>query len=81
MAGWIVRQRQKAAQERLLRGGEFGHVDRVLPAAQHRAECNEQEFVQVMQLGIAGARVFQPFPARCELIQRSLPSVGFRACW
>ena len=42
MAGQTVVQTEELAQEWLFRLGEFGHVRRVLTAAQHRAEGDHQ---------------------------------------
>ena len=71
MAGQAVLKLEEAAQERLLRLGEPRHVDRALPAAQHRAKRDHQQFMEVMQAGIAGSRVLQALPAGDKLIQAS----------
>jgi hypothetical protein len=76
VAGNAVFQLEKAAQERLLCRRERGHMGRSLTAAQNGAESNEQKFMEVVQTGIAGSRILQPFPARnkpIQLIQSSLP--------
>src|SRR4051812_501538 len=64
-------QGQKTAQERFLVLGELGHVHRALPATQHRAQRNHQDFQQIMPTGIAGARIFQPFKAGDEPVHVS----------
>jgi hypothetical protein len=67
-----VLELEKAAQERLLRRGEPRHVGRASPAAQDGAQRDEQQFVQVMQPGIAGSGVLQFFKAGDKLVQRGL---------
>jgi len=68
-----VGQRQDAAQERLLGLRKQRHVHRTLPAAQHRAQRDEQKLVEVMQAGVAGPRVVQLVPARRKPIQGTTP--------
>jgi hypothetical protein len=46
---------------------------RSLAAAQDGAQGDHQQFVEVMQAGIASPRVFQTLKAGNELIQRGLP--------
>jgi hypothetical protein len=81
VAGDAALKLQEAAHESLLRLHPLGHVHRVLPATQNRAERDEQEFMEVVQCGIAGARVFQPLPARGELFQGGLPGRISYARW
>ena len=57
-------QVQETAQELLLVLGKLGH--RGLPATQHGAKRNHQDFQQIMPTGIARARIFQPFKAGDE---------------
>jgi hypothetical protein len=76
VAGQAVHQAQKAAQERLLRASEEPHVDGALATAQHGAQRDHQQFMEVMQPGIARARIFQPLPAVGELIHGGLPGCG-----
>jgi hypothetical protein len=73
VAGQTVLQLEKAAQKRLFRFRKPRHGNRTLTAAQHRAQRDHQQFVEVVQPGIAGARVLQTFPAGDELIQAVLP--------
>src|SRR5664279_3620654 len=72
MAGKTIGQREKAAQKGLLDLGKQCHVHRSLTAAQHAAERNHQQLLEVMQSSIAAARIFQPFPTRSKLFQRFL---------
>ena len=73
VAGQAVLQLEKAAQKGLFRFREPRHRHCTLTAAQHRAERDHQQLVEVVQPGIAGARVFQTLPAGDELIQDVLP--------
>ena len=73
VAGQAVLQLEKAAQKGLFGFRKPLHRHRTLTAAQHRAQRDHQQFVEVVQPGIAGARVFQPLPAGDELIQAVLP--------
>src|SRR3954453_7095030 len=73
VAGQTVLQLEKAAQKCLFRFRESRHGNRALPAAQHRAKRDYQQLVEVMQAGIAGARVLQTLPAGDEPIQAVLP--------
>ena len=68
-----VGERQDAAQKWLLGLREQRHVHRTLPAAQHRAQRDEQKLVEVMQAGIAGPRIIQLVPARHKLVQDNPP--------
>lgn len=49
------------------------HVRRTLPAAQHGAQGDHQQFVAIVQTGIAGPRVLQPLKAGNKLVQQGLP--------
>ena len=73
VAGRAMLELEKAAQERLFRRGEQCHVDRTLAAAQDRAKGDHQEVVEIVQTGIAGARILQFLPAGNKLIQGDLP--------
>ena len=59
-------QVQETAQELLLVLGKLGHVHRGLPATQHGAKRNHQDFQQLVAPGIARARIFQTFKAGPE---------------
>ena len=59
MAGHAVLQPEKAAQERLFGLGEQRHVHRALAAAQHRAQRDHQQLMEIVQTGIAGSRILQ----------------------
>ena len=72
VAGQAILQLEEATQERLLRYGERRHVGRALTAAQDGAQGDHQQFVQVVQTGIAGPRVLQSFKAGDKLVQRGL---------
>ena len=50
---------QELAQERLLGAVEQGHVGAVLPAAQDRAEGDQEDLQEQVALGVAGTRVLQ----------------------
>jgi hypothetical protein len=63
---------EKAAQEGLFGFGEPRHRHSALPAAQGGAERDYQQLVEIMQSGIPGSRIFQPFPARGNLLQGTL---------
>jgi len=76
VAGQTVLQLEKAAQEPFLGLRKSLHGNRTLTAAQHRAERNDQEFVEVVQPGIAGARVLQTLPGATH----EAPHVLF-SCW
>jgi len=70
VTGQTLLQLEEAAQKRLLRLGEQRYIRRSLASAQHRAQSNDQKLIEVMQNGIAGARVFQALPTRGKLMQR-----------
>jgi hypothetical protein len=72
MTGQAVLQTEELAQERFFRLGKFGHVRRVLPTAQDRAQGDHQQVVEIVQGGIAGSRVFETLPAGSNLFQ-SIP--------
>ena len=55
------------------------HIDRALTAAQHGAQGNHQQLMEIVQGGIAGPRILQTLPAGDELIQHDLPRRGVRA--
>jgi hypothetical protein len=57
-------QVQETAQELLLVLGKLGH--RGLPATQHGAKRNHQDFQQLVAPSIARARIFQTFKAGPE---------------
>jgi hypothetical protein len=59
-----VRQPENAAQKRLFGLGEQRHVDRALATAQHRAQRDHQNLMEIMQTCVAGSRIFQALPAR-----------------
>jgi hypothetical protein len=69
-------QAQELPQERLLRLPEQRHVRAVLAAAEHRAERDDQQLVQVVT-GIRAARVVNTREARNEILHgltlRSIP--------
>jgi hypothetical protein len=73
MAGQTVLELEDAAQEWLLRNRECCHVRRTLTAAQDRAQGNHQQFVKVVQAGIAGPRVLKSRKAGDKLVQQGLP--------
>jgi hypothetical protein len=73
VAGYAVLQLEKAAQRRLFRFRKPRHGNRTLTTAQHRAERDYQQPVEVVQPGIAGERVLQTLPTGDELIQAVLP--------
>ena len=75
VAGHPIRQLEEAAQERLFRPGEQRHVHRALPAAQHRAQSNHQQLMEIVQPGIAGSWILHAFPAGGKLLPRRPPSV------
>jgi hypothetical protein len=79
MAGYPARQREKAAQEWLLRRREQRHIHRTLSATQHSTQGNHQQLMEVMQTGIAGSRLLQALPARDKLIQGVPHRRGSRA--
>ncbi len=64
---------KRCERERLLGLREQRHVHRTLPAAQHRAQRDEQKLVEVMQGGIASPRIVQLVPARRKLVQGTTP--------
>src|SRR5208283_5665843 len=66
------------AQERLLRTSKHVHIDRTLATAQDRAKRDHQQLVEVVQNGIASARVFQILPTGNKLIQGILPTCFLR---
>src|ERR1022692_4470147 len=74
VAGHPIRKLEKAAQERLLGLREQRHVDRALTTAEHRAQSDHQQFMEIVQTGIAGSRVFQTLPASRKLVQAILPA-------
>ena len=78
VAGRAVLQGEEAAQERLLGDGEQRHVDRALPAAQHGAEGDHQDLVEVVLAGIPAARVIQAFQASDELVHGNPPRCAMR---
>jgi hypothetical protein len=73
MAGQTVLELQEAPEEWLLRNRECCHVRRTLGAAQDRAQGDHQQFVEVVQAGIAGPRILQPLKAGDKLVQHRLP--------
>ena len=75
MAGQPLLELKELAQEPLFRLGEPCHRDRALPAAQHRAKRDHKEFVEIMQFGIAGARIIKSFPAGDEFFH-GIPPKG-----
>ena len=47
-----------------------------LPATQHRAQSDHQQFIKIMQTGIAAARVFQTLPTCGKLLQEIFTGHG-----
>jgi len=68
-----VGEREDAAKKPLLGLREQRHVHRTLPAAQHRAQRDEQKLVEVVQARVAGPRVVQLVPAGRKLVQDTTP--------
>ena len=66
---------EEATQERLLGDGKCLHVRGTLTAAENSAQRNHQQFMKVVQAGISGTRVLQPFKAGDKLIQHVLRRV------
>jgi hypothetical protein len=73
VAGQAVVELQEAPQERLLRNREGCHMRRTLTAAQDRAQSDHQQFVEVVQAGIAGPRILQPLKAGNKVVQHGIP--------
>jgi hypothetical protein len=73
MAGHAMLKLEETPQERLFRRRERCHVHRALTAAQHRAEGDHQQVMEVVQTGIARPRVLQLLPAGNKLVHGSLP--------
>jgi hypothetical protein len=80
MARRAVLQLQKTPQKGLFRPCEQRHIDRALATAQHRAQRDQQKFMEIVNLGIAAAGIVQTLPALRKLLQyfvagheRSLP--------
>jgi predicted transposase YbfD/YdcC len=69
VAGQAVGQGEKAAQKRLFGLSKQSHIHRTLTAAQHAAQGDHQQFVKVMQRGIAAARILNSFPTGAKLLQ------------
>jgi hypothetical protein len=69
-----MRQGQKFPQKFLLRAAKQRHVGARLPAAQNRAQCNHQNLMQQMALGIARAWVLKPFENIVHSSMAPLPS-------
>ena len=69
VAGQAILQLEKAAQKRLFGLREHRHVHRTLAATQHRAQSDQQQFIEIVQTGIAAARVFQTLPTGGKLLQ------------
>src|SRR5580658_4304041 len=49
------------------------HIRCVLTAAQHRAQGDHQQVMELMQSGIAGPRIIKTFPACTKFLQGILP--------
>lgn len=60
MAGQAVLEREEAAQERFLCHRERRHVCSTLTATQNGAKGGDQQFMQVMQTGVAVRGSFSP---------------------
>jgi hypothetical protein len=69
VAGQPILQLEKTAQKSLFGLREHRHVHRTLAATQHRAQSNHQQFIKIVQTGIAAARVFQTLPTGRKLLQ------------
>src|SRR4051812_42878459 len=75
VAGNAVLQGQELAQERLFSLSEQGHVRAVLAPAQHGAQGNHQDGVQIVKPGVARPWVLQIRKDRPKSFHRSpLPS-------
>jgi len=74
-------QLEEAAQERLLCHRERRHMCRALAAAEDSTQGDHQQFVEIVQTGIAGPRVLQPLPADNKLIQGALPRCVLHVDW
>jgi hypothetical protein len=75
VAGQAILQLEEAAQEPLFRLGEQRHVHRALPAAQNRAQSDQQQRVEIVQGGIASPRIVQALKTRNKPLHSTLPGV------
>ena len=73
VAGQAVLQLQEAPEEWLFGNRKCCHMRRTLTAAQDRAQGDHQQFVKVVEAGIAGPRILQPLEAGDKLVQHGLP--------
>src|SRR6202042_2059664 len=74
--GPVVRAAQDLAIDRhdpLALPGEFRHIRGVLTTAQHRAQGDHQQVVELMQSGIASSWVLKALPAGTKFLQAPLP--------
>src|SRR3712207_1050677 len=72
MAGNAVPQAQELAQEGLLGPPEQGHVGAILTPAQHCAQGDDEDVVQIVARVVL-ARVLQPFENLCKLLHDTAP--------
>jgi hypothetical protein len=70
-----VLQLEKTAQERLFGNSERRHVRGALTSAEHSAQRDHQQLVEIMETGVAGPRVIKSFPSCHKPIQRTLPGL------
>jgi hypothetical protein len=70
------------AMARFYRLGKFCHVSRILAAAQHGAQGNHQQIVELMQSGIAGSGVLKTLPAGTNFLQGFLQArLSYADAW